>query len=248
LGPDDDAVADTLQWIASVYRELEKHQHALEYFNEALRIKKLTVGKDHIETGNVCHNLGIVYDDLGQYKMSVKFYQEALRIRKLCLGKDDELIAESLHLMANVFLRKGDKKNSLQYYEDAIHIREQRLSLQPPNWGCASNKNNSTIEKLLECYEEVLPLKKLLGGNVNSGKEVAKVTYRIAELHNKYMRNVDKAIDYFKAFVNLQAKILSGAGDDDQQERILLNNALQYLGTLYEEKQDYQVILQILLD
>lgn len=242
LGPNDDSVADTLQWIASVYRELEMHQKSLEYFNEALRIKIFTVGKDHIETGNVCHNLGIVYDDLGQCKMSIKFYQEALRIRKLCLDEDDELIAESLHLMANVYLGKGDKMNSLRYYEEALQIREHRLSLlQPHEKGSVSNKTNSAIEKLLECYEEALPLKKLEGDAAESVKEVAKMTYRVADLYKKHTDNLDTSIDYFKDFVNLQAKILMGAGDHQQQEYIMLNNALQNLGILYEKKQDYQV-------
>jgi len=242
LGPNDDSVADTLQWIASVYRELEMHQKSLEYFDEALRIKRLTVGKDHIETGNVCHNLGIVYDDLGQCKMSIKFCQEALRIRKLCLEEDDELIAESLHLMANVYLGKGDKMNSLRYYEEALQIRERRLSLlQPPEEGSINSKSNATIEKLLECYEEALPLKKLEGDAINSAKEVAKMTYRVADLYNKHTHNLDTAIDYFKDFVNLQAKILMGTGDHQQKEHIMLNNALQNLGILYEKKQDYQV-------
>lgn len=247
LGPNDDSVADTLQWIANVYRELEMHQKSLEYFNEALRIKSFTVGKDHIETGNVCHNLGIVYDDLGQCKMSIKFYQEALRIRKLCLDEDDELIAESLHLMANVYLGKGDKMNSLRYYEEALQIREHRLSLlQAQEKGSISNKTNSAIEKLLECYEEALPLKKLEGDAVNSVKEVAKMTYRVADLYNKHTHNLDTPIDYFKDFVNLQAKILMGTGDHQQQEHIMLNNALQNLGVLYEKKQDYQVSAHVL--
>jgi hypothetical protein len=64
-GDKDLCVADSYCWIGNIYREKRKLTEAREYFLKAHRIKVNILGKAHIESAEVLHNVGIVCDDLG---------------------------------------------------------------------------------------------------------------------------------------------------------------------------------------
>lgn len=61
----DLSVAESLCWIGKVHRDKGRFQEARECFKTAHRIKVKILGKAHLESAEVLHNVGIVYDDLG---------------------------------------------------------------------------------------------------------------------------------------------------------------------------------------
>lgn len=65
LGDTDLSVAESYGWVGKIHREKKVFSKALECFLCAHRIKVDILGKAHIESAEVLHNIGIVYDDLG---------------------------------------------------------------------------------------------------------------------------------------------------------------------------------------
>ena len=65
LGENDLSVADSYCWIGKINREKKSFSKARECFMAAHRIKVKVLGKAHIESAEVLHNIGIVCDDLG---------------------------------------------------------------------------------------------------------------------------------------------------------------------------------------
>jgi len=65
LGETDLSVADSYCWIGKINREKKSFSKARACFTTAHRIKVAILGKAHIESAEVLHNIGIVCDDLG---------------------------------------------------------------------------------------------------------------------------------------------------------------------------------------
>lgn len=57
-------------------RELGDSNEALDYFKNALRIKKHRLGDDDEDVASVLHNMAIVLDDLCNYPVSITCYTE----------------------------------------------------------------------------------------------------------------------------------------------------------------------------
>ena len=76
LGEDDEAVADTEQWLGNVMRESGRLEEALDYFKSSLKKKKAKFGNDHEDVADAMHNMAIVLDDLEKYELSAGCYQE----------------------------------------------------------------------------------------------------------------------------------------------------------------------------
>ena len=65
LGDDDLSVADGHCWVGKIERERGEYGKARECFLEAHRIKVRRLGKGHVDSAEVLHNVGVVCDDLG---------------------------------------------------------------------------------------------------------------------------------------------------------------------------------------
>lgn len=61
------SVAESHCWIGKIHRENKHLKKARECFQAAHRIKVSILGKSHVESAEVLHNVGIVCDDLGLY-------------------------------------------------------------------------------------------------------------------------------------------------------------------------------------
>ena len=65
LGDTDLTVAESYGWVGKIHRERKDFSKALDCFVCAHRIKVDILGKAHVESAEVLHNIGIVCDDLG---------------------------------------------------------------------------------------------------------------------------------------------------------------------------------------
>ena len=61
-------------------RELGDSNEALNYFKNALRIKKRRLGDDDEDVASVLHNMAIVLDDLCSYEVSIRCYTEVRHV------------------------------------------------------------------------------------------------------------------------------------------------------------------------
>ena len=76
------------------------YDEEMEYYKEALRIKKLSVNGEiekSVSASDTLHNMGFSLDNLGKSDEALEFYDQALLIRYDCLGEDDLRVAETHH-------------------------------------------------------------------------------------------------------------------------------------------------------
>lgn len=59
----DESMADTLCWIARVYREQGLPEKAKKYFDTAREVKEEIFGPDSLEVAEMLHNIAVLFDD-----------------------------------------------------------------------------------------------------------------------------------------------------------------------------------------
>ena len=71
---------------AMVYSALGDQQQALQYFEQALTLRRQAEDKDG--RASTLNDIGLVYDALGDRQQALDFYEQALTLEKQVGGKD----------------------------------------------------------------------------------------------------------------------------------------------------------------
>lgn len=66
---------------------------ALKYHKEALRIRQINLGQNHLKIAHSLDNIAGLYQKQRKYEKSLKSLKHALKIRTFCLGNDHVEIA-----------------------------------------------------------------------------------------------------------------------------------------------------------
>lgn len=190
---------------------LRKHgdpSDALDYFKFALRIKQATLGSDDIDVANTLFNTAVLLDDLEKFELSLIAYREALRIRKLVLGDKSPEVADTLFCMGNVATAMEKHSEALGFFKESIDlmetlIKEADSSLRGKDDTLLYLFNPISIsldlkvqyERLIQAYEEVLPLTKLVVGSDHTN--VCDILTRMGDLYQT-LHDWDNAIGSFQ--------------------------------------------------
>ena len=110
--------AVALGYIANCHRKLENLDKALEFAQQALRMKE-ELG-DRGEIGNTQNQLGLIYWELADYPAAIGHLEQAIEIASN-VG-DKELEGAALNNLGLVFDERGDYKHSLEQYQRALEL------------------------------------------------------------------------------------------------------------------------------
>ena len=117
--------ATTLNNIGLVYSALGEKQKALDYYNQALPIRR-AVGDSGGEATTLS-NIGVVYSALGAKQKALDFYNQALPIYR-AVGDSEALRrnrggeATTLNNIGRVYSALGAKQKALDFYNQALPI------------------------------------------------------------------------------------------------------------------------------
>jgi tetratricopeptide (TPR) repeat protein len=138
LGPDHHAVATTLNNIGAVHKvgaprrrcgggliksqqAMDNLQKGLEFYEQALRIRKAALGPDHHAVAATLNNIGTVHkvgaprrqfaagradksrQAMGNLPKALEYLEEALRINKAALGPDHHAVGATLNNIGEVY-------------------------------------------------------------------------------------------------------------------------------------------------
>lgn len=208
FGEEHESCADTMQWMGNCLRKHGDPSDALDYFKFALSIKRKILGSDDIDVANTLFNTAVLLDDIEKYELSLVAYSEALRIRKLVLGKKNQEVADTLFCMGNVAVVLEKHRLALEYYKEAIEIMEEEIQGDDPIAEVSgvrllflANPISlrpgllSRYTKLNQCFEEALPITKLIMGANHS--KVCGLLHRMGEVYMK-LHDWDNAIGSFE--------------------------------------------------
>ena len=83
LGPEHREVAASLNNLATIYHDLEKHEQAVPYLLRALAIVEKALGPNHPEVATSLENIGVLYGAMDRNKEADEVRQRAARIRAM---------------------------------------------------------------------------------------------------------------------------------------------------------------------
>jgi CHAT domain-containing protein len=106
--------------IGLVYDDLGSYPKALEYYQQALKIKKELGDKRGI--GNNLTNIGVVYSNLGSYPKALEYYQQALAIDKEIGDKRGE--GKDLGNIGVLYKNLGKYQQAKKAFQDSATIFE----------------------------------------------------------------------------------------------------------------------------
>ena len=126
----------TLEYSALTHHALKRYQSALSFFQEALILRTMRVGKHSLDVASLHFNMGVVYDDLSQYDSAINRYHESLRIRLDHLEKDTSLLGSALEetvlltlkCMGNVYKVVDDVDDAICCYMKALEMLNRKYA------------------------------------------------------------------------------------------------------------------------
>lgn len=115
---DSHGEAVTLGYIANCYRKLEDLEKALNFAQQALRMKEELGDRDEI--GKTHNQLGLIYWEQADYPVAIQHLQQAIEIASA--EQDKELEGSARNNLGLVFDERGDYKQSLEQYQKALEL------------------------------------------------------------------------------------------------------------------------------
>lgn len=150
-------VADILNQLAVLYKQLGRYAEAEPLYLRALRIQEKTLGNNHPEVAASLNNLAVLYEVQGHYIKAVPLHRRALGIWEKELGPDHPKLATGLNNLAAVYYRQGQHREAEPLYVRSLEIRENALGPEHPDVAI-SLSNLSTMYLAQGRYREAGPL------------------------------------------------------------------------------------------
>jgi CHAT domain-containing protein/tetratricopeptide (TPR) repeat protein len=107
---------------------------ALSYYEEALKIRRTHLPKNHPDIAESLASFGVLHAKLGEYDFAHNYYQEALGILKISLGETHPKYAECLNSLGSLNLDLGDFKLAEIQMLAALEIRKKALGEEHPGY------------------------------------------------------------------------------------------------------------------
>ena len=170
----DTNVARCYNALGNCYLGLNRPEKALDFYNQALKMREELSGSDyHYDMPVYKNQIGKVHEDKGEYDEAVKCYKEALELlQKLkCLGYEDEALFR--RNLGNVYLRQEKYKEAEKEAEEAFKIRLKILGNHPDTVRSifqlgVIQANLKAHDKAFEFFRKAWEMEKSLGAGNKS--------------------------------------------------------------------------------
>ncbi len=156
-GSEHPNTAASLNNLALLYDNQDKHEQAEPLYQRALAIREQQLGPEHPDTATSLDNLAALYDNQGKHEQAELLYQRALTIRERQLGPEHPDTANSLNNLALLYGNQGKYEQAEPLYQRALTIRERQLGPEHPDTAASLN-NLAVFFKNQGKYEQAEPL------------------------------------------------------------------------------------------
>ncbi len=125
--------ANSLSWLARLYRLQGRYAEAEPLFLQALDIRQRQLGDDHPDVAASLNSLALLYQGQGRYAEAEPLFLQALAIRQHQLGDDHFSVATSLNNLALLYQSQGCYAEAEPLYLQALDIKQRQLGDDHPN-------------------------------------------------------------------------------------------------------------------
>lgn len=142
-GPQDEALAQSLNDMGVLWREKGDFSAAAQMLEQALGMRRRLLGREHKDVAVTLVELGRVYSDRGNNERAEPLFREALQIRRKVLGEEHQETATSLNDLASLLWEKGDLPGAAALFRQALAIDRKVFGEDHPS--VASIINNLAL-------------------------------------------------------------------------------------------------------
>jgi tetratricopeptide (TPR) repeat protein/DNA-binding XRE family transcriptional regulator len=119
--------ADLLDRTGSYFREMGFYRLGASLLQQALDLRELLLGTEHLATTESLNNLGLVYFRQGKYAQAQPLLERALHIREQHLGNQHLATAQSLNNLGLVYFYQGKYTQAQPLFQHALALAEELL-------------------------------------------------------------------------------------------------------------------------
>lgn len=161
-GKDHEELGNVWHNKAIVLTKAGRYGEAVSACNEAVRIRKKTLGDNDPNVAVSLSQLGIAHMESGDFPPSLRAFRNALKIREDTLGPNHPKVAKLHNNIGCVLFEIKDLKSAEESFGRALNIQRQMLNSNPPNaeqvlLSIASTQCNlGSIKLILERFDEAI--------------------------------------------------------------------------------------------
>lgn len=220
--------------IGVIYKMQGQCKNALDYFEQALRIREKY--PEYLPIAASLENLAAIYRVNGDYDRALESLTACLRIREEYLAKEHRQTAKTLSNIGDILMEKDQLDVALEYHQRSLKISEKTLPVEHDDIALVLNRmalvltNQGKFQAALDYYtralnirEQVLPHAHLNMATTLSG--IGYVYYSTA----KYIR----AREYLEKALQIRDRSFRNINDTG------LVNTLTYLALVFIKLRQY---------
>ena len=125
--------------------KIKNYEESFECFSKTLKIRKKTLGADHIKTAGAYNNVAIALDKLNKLVDSLENCKKCMEIRLKKLPLNDIKIANSFYNLSIILFKMMDHEEAIKYMHMSLSIYNEKL-------GSENSFSADTSMKLGEIY------------------------------------------------------------------------------------------------
>jgi eukaryotic-like serine/threonine-protein kinase len=119
--------ATLMDTMGRVYESLGLYDSAGPLLEEALKLRRQTLGEEQVEVAQSLNNLAEVLHKKSNYEAAEPLYRQALALQRKLLGQQHPDVAESLDNLAMVLVSRGNYKESEPLFHESLAMRRKLL-------------------------------------------------------------------------------------------------------------------------
>ena len=245
-------IATTLNNIGRVHYIKGEYDRALASYLEALRIRRLQLGKDHLDVAAVIYNSGQTYHQQGHFEKALRYYQEFMRIAIMKLGPNHRDVGIMLKCMAQIYHEQKVYEEAIQLYQRALHVSQIALgTTDHAEIASILNKmgnlyyERGDFDNALLRYQQGLEVERTILPSIHPNITVTLTN--IGQIH-KQRGDYIQALKMYRGALDIQVKTI-GPAHPNVATTLSNMGLLHYQSKSYEKSLDiYQEALRIRRD
>lgn len=210
-------IADSINSLAEFYRTQYRFDKAVQFYQEALRISKVSLPIRHLNIAAILNNLALLYHAQHHLDEAEPLFQEALAIQQMALPAGHLTIATSLNNLAGLYESQNRLSEAELLFQEALEIRQVALPAGHPDIA-SSLHNLAGLYHAKNCLDEAETLYKkaldIYQISLPAGHpDIASNLHNLATLYRAQNR-IDEAVLLCQEALSMRHKSLSAEHPD----------------------------------
>src|SRR5262245_9702361 len=119
--------AKLMDTIGGLYLSIGVYDRAQSLLEDALKLRRQTLGAENIDVAESLHHLGEVTYEKGDYARSETLFREALQLRRRLLGTESLNTADTMAGLGRALIAQGKFADAEPLVSDALALRRRKL-------------------------------------------------------------------------------------------------------------------------